>query len=399
MTQEQEFFLSVLADYMNKRKTNPPDGLDWQQLVSYAAQHQLLGILWYQCKPFLSSNKIYDDASKRLESMALVDISSYMKNLHAYKELMHILQNNHIPHFSVKGLEVAALFPIPEFRTMSDIDIIIPGEEKDHVKEIMEHLGYQLVKQDYELVFARQTVIIEIHDNLVYRENQEKPAIKKYFERCWDYVFVNEQGESKLDWNYHFAFLIEHTKKHFSGNGIGFRQFMDLAVVASTITSLDWEMIEENLRRIGLWTFTLRALEFCQKWFKTQLPINTEEIDQGFYEDSTELVFSNGVFGFNNKHHKEHSLDRRLRLSILPRALSKIMLVVKEVFIPYKYMIDLQYCSFLKGRRFLLPYAWLYRVVYVVLKKRRLLETKRKLLFDSEDVLLYHRQLMRKWGI
>ena len=399
MTQEQEFFLSVLADHLHNRKTNPPEELDWQQLMTYATQHQLMGVLWHQCKTFLLAHEQFDDISKRLRLISLSDLASYANNYHAYQELKSQLFTNQIPYFSVKGLDIATLYPIPGYRTMGDIDIIIPKEKKDRVKEIMTRLGYQIVKQDYELVFARNSVTIEIHDSLVYQENQEKSVIKRHFDNCWKYICINGQGEPVLDWNFHFIFLIEHTKKHFSGNGIGFRQFMDIAVVATTVKSLNWNTIEKDLRRIGLWTFTLRTLEFCKRCFGIELPIETTELDNDFYEKSTELVFSNGVFGFNNPHHEQHAIDRHLRASMLPRTLSKFMMVLKDVFIPYKYMIALPYCAFLKGKRILLPYAWFYRVFYVLANKRDLVASKRKLLFDSDDVILYHNQLMREWGL
>ena len=73
--------------------------------------------------------------------------------------------------------------------------------------------------------------------------------------------------------------------------------------------------------------------------------------------------------------------------------------MLKEVFIPYKYMIELPYCKFLIGKKYLLPFAWLYRIFYVITKKRDLLESKRKLVFNSEEELIHHHELMNKWGL
>lgn len=399
MTKEQAFFLEVLADHFNQRPTNPPAGLDWDQLISYATRHQLQGILWHQCRTFLFGLEEYQDLYKSLQMTAMASQYNYANKAYAFQELGSCLKDHHIGFFAVKGLEVAALYPIPCYRTMGDLDIVVAEKDKEDIRSLVGKLGYQLIAHDFEMVCQKQYITIEIHDHLVYKQNQEFPIIKDFFDKCWDYVREDENGNTVLDWNYHFAFLVEHLKKHFGGNGIGFRQFMDLAVVCEKVHELDWKKIEEYLRKIGLWDFALTALAFCQRWFDFVLPTATREIDDAFYQESTELVFNNGVFGFNNAHHREHSIERRLRASSLPRSLSKIKLVLKEVFISYKYMIQLPYCSFLIGKKALLPFAWLYRIYYVVTKKKALLDSKRRLLFNSDEELLRHHKLMRKWGL
>ena len=193
--------------------------------------------------------------------------------------------------------------------------------------------------------------------------------------------------------------MIEHTKKHFSGNGLGFRQFMDIIVTASKVSDLDWKVIEKDLRYIGLWDFTLTAFAFCERWFNIQAPVNSGILDNDFYLETTEFVFQNGVFGRDHEHHNEHSMERRLRVYGLPRSLEKICFMLKEVFIPYKYMIQLPYCAFLVGRKYLLPYAWAYRVIYVIRNKKNKLESEYRLLFESDNAIKKHDRLMTKWGI
>ena len=44
MEKEKLFFLRVLADYMNKRPTQVPDGLDWSILEDIGQAQQLTGM-------------------------------------------------------------------------------------------------------------------------------------------------------------------------------------------------------------------------------------------------------------------------------------------------------------------------------------------------------------------
>lgn len=399
MTKEQQFFLQVLADHLNKRETLTPDGLDWQQLYAYAKSHQVQGIFWSQCKGYLSSDAEQKEIKDELQLDAIKSTYLYYNNINAYKELQSIFKKNNVRFFPVKGLEIAALYPIPAFRTMGDIDIVAPEGERERIRDDMLEKGYVLTRDDYELIYNKQNICFEIHDHLVYEQNQEKTKIKQYFDECWKHICKDSKGNEVLDWNYHLIFLIQHTKKHFHGNGIGFRQFMDIAVTILGAPDLQWTMIETDLRKIGLWEFTLKALAFCHRWFDVQLPVQTPEIEESFYEESTEFVFKNGVFGRDNEHHQEHAIERQIRAAGMPKLIGKMKIICRDVFIPYNEMLELPYCSFVKDKKYLLPAAWIYRVYYVLRKKRNQFEDKRTLLFESEDIINRHRILMRKWGL
>ena len=399
MTKEQQFFLRVLADHLNKRTTLPPEGLDWKQLYTYAKSHQVQGIFWNQCKNYLSSDEDQKEIKDKLRADAVRSAYLYCNNTYSYEELKTIFQKNHVRFFPVKGLEIAALYPAPAYRTMGDIDIVVAEGQRDAIQNDMLDKGYQLTKADYEVIYDKQNVSIEVHDHLVYKQNQESAKIKQFFDDCWNHICKDSEGNEILDWNYHLEFLIQHTKKHFHGNGIGFRQFMDIAVASQAAPNLNWSVIETDLRKIGLWEFALKAFAFCFIWFDIEPPVKTQPLDEDFYEESTAFVFKNGVFGYDNEHHYEHAIERQIRASGKTKVIGKIKIVLRDVFIPYDEMIELQYCSFIKGRKYLLPAAWVYRIFYVLRKKRYQFETKRSLLFDSEKIINRHRNLMKRWGL
>lgn len=399
MTKEQQFFLQVLADHLNKRETCTPAGMDWQQIYAYAKSHQVQGIFWNQCKEYLSSDEEQKEIKNKLQLDAVKSTYLYCNNTYTYKELKAIFEKNQVRFFPVKGLEIAALYPMPAFRTMGDIDIVVAEGQRDKVQNDMLEKGYELSKDDYEVIYNKQNVCIEVHDHLVYKQNQENAEVKKYFDDCWSHICKDNEGNEILDWNYHLVFLIQHTKKHFHGNGIGFRQFMDIAVASKAAPNLNWTIIEADLKKIGLWEFTLKAFAFCQRWFDMEPPVKIQSLDEDFYEESTEFVFKNGVFGYDNEHHHEHAIERQIRASGMTKTLGKVNIVLRDVFIPYDEMVELPYCAFIKERKWLLPAAWIYRIFYVLRKKRYQFEAKRSLLFESEDIINRHRNLMKRWGL
>ena len=398
MTNEQCFFLTILADFLHNRKTLPNNGLDWTSIVQYAKSHQVEGIVCHQCREYLARQPELRDIYELLEKAQIATLFFYKNNQFAYNELKRVLNEKKIPFISVKGMDVASLYPVPEYRTMGDLDIVIHTEDSERIHDVMTGLGYKQGEGERVKTYGRGTTKIEIHNHLLNDDNLEIALRKKFFNRCWEYV-SDEEESYILDWNFHFLYLVEHAKQHFSANGAGFRQFMDIAVVTMNKKGLDWKWIENELKKTGLWEFAITAFAFCKKWWNIETPFDIKDLDEEFYLESTEFVFKNGVFGFNNENASAHMVEKQMRISSLPKVFHSIYVAVKKVCISYDTAMTLPYCSFARNKKYLLPYVWIYRVVYVLVKKKGHIMKAVRLVFGSGAVIDNHRRLMDHWGI
>lgn len=45
-----EFFMTLLSDFLNKRETEQPENIDWEELMKAAKLHEIVGIVYYQCR-------------------------------------------------------------------------------------------------------------------------------------------------------------------------------------------------------------------------------------------------------------------------------------------------------------------------------------------------------------
>ena len=143
--------------------------------------------------------------------------------------------DNKIQYFSVKGLAIADYYPMPALRTMGDIDLVV--KDKENVKNLLITIGYSFNEEEFngwfnEWHFFKHGVEFELHDYLMYEQSLIPIEEVRYFNKCWDYVTDNE-----LDWNYHFVLLIAHLRKHLL-RGVGFRQFLDIAILIKNRGSL-----------------------------------------------------------------------------------------------------------------------------------------------------------------
>lgn len=187
-----------------------------------------------------------------------------------------------ISFFTVKGLDVAAFYPVPALRTMGDCDMIVHSVDKQRAHEALLKLGFMnKSKQNAEWTYYKSRLEFELHDHLLYDETVNSRLSKDFTETAWEYT-SGDACRKTLNWNFHFIFLLLHLKKHLMNSGVGFRQFMDLMFTAKTV-DLDWKWLTEQLQKLKILNFTRVCLTLCEQWFGVPLPMTTE-LDSDFYE-------------------------------------------------------------------------------------------------------------------
>ena len=398
MTREQVIFLYILKDHIRGEKTRVSEDADWSIISRYAKEQDLQGVVYYQCKNFLKSNSHLEDVYRIFEKAFLSTLYIYETYTQAYNEIKTAFHESNILFFAVKGLEVALTYPVPALRTMGDIDIVLSSENREKSIAIMERLGYSLQKGAYEWHYRKQNVNVEAHDCLNYYEYQDYRT--PFFKSCWEYCENMEDGTTVLTHSYHFVFLIEHLRRHFNTHGVGFRQFIDIVKYVETYRDLDWNWIEDTLRKLDILVFAKNIFYVCEQWWGITPPEKMRDTlhDESFLEESTELIFRNGVFGFNNDEHWGNALSGSLsHIEALP-IFKPIIRSFREVCKPYQVMCRYPYCSFLAGKKYLLPIAWVRRFFYLIKNERKETIKAMKSMTDKKK-LSKHIDIRKQWGL
>ena len=398
MTKEQAFFLSIIKDHIRKEKTEIPGDVDWSIISRYAKEQDLQGIVYYQCKSYLKSFFQLKEVCKTLDKAFMLSLYMYASYNHSYSEVKAAFQESNIRFFTVKGLEVALTYPFPALRTMGDLDIVMSTEDREKSISTMKQMGYSLQKGAYEWHYRKQNVNIEAHNCLNYYEYQDYRT--PFFKSCWEYCENSKDGTTILNHSYHFVFLIEHLRRHFNTHGVGFRQFIDIVTYIETYRDLDWNWIEETLTKLGILLFAKNVFYVCEQWWGFSPPKKMQGIlhDQDFLDESTDLIFRNGVFGFNNDEHWGNALSGSLSHMETIAILRPVIRCFREVCKPYEVMSRYPYCSFLIGKKYLLPLAWGRRFFYLTNNKRKETIKAVKSMTDKEK-LSKHIDIRKQWGL
>ena len=394
MDLNQQFFIKTLSDHLHRVNTQISYEIDWGEILRLSKSHQVEGIVYHQCKRFMPSEvlQIFDDITS-------TTLYYYVNRRVALKEVVVNLEKNEISYAVVKGFGIAEYYPIPALRTMGDNDIIVHRNDMSAAMEEMRSIGYKGIENDKADSWGcvKNKITFEIHDRLVSGTEFLRPEQENFFNN-YDQYLVN----GGLDWSFHFLFLIIHLRKHFMNSGVGIRQFMDLAVLIQNCPKLDWAWIEEKLEELDLFRFTQSCLLLLEKWFGVELPINCDhnKMDHHFYEEVTDRILKNGVFGKNNTSNKGN-YDRNVLINSRGwLLLRRFRYVVRNMLPPYDYMRTYPGCNYVDGRPYLLFIAWGHRFIYYSKRKNR--NTIRRVMkgaFSDKESLDAQKNFLKRMGI
>lgn len=389
MTKEKSFFIQLITDHLTKSPTEPCGDMGWYEIFELAKLHQVEGIVFYQCKTFIP-----EEMRGLFESAYYSTLYNYSARQYALKQILSSLEEKGIPCFLIKGLEVSLYYPRPALRTMGDLDVVVHREDRPEVHKILLACGFKNISHlyDREWQYYKDSLEYELHDRLVYHEVVTQDEHEAFFNECWKYVH-----NGKLDASFHFLFLILHLRKHLLNEGVGFRQFIDVALMAQNEGGLDWDWIKEKMKELNLDVFSSVCFGFINNWFGIKIPIEPALLDNEFFALATESIFANGVFGFNNADNSKNAAVNAARKAKW-RKLAMFKQVGEYILPSYESLRNHEKYSYLKGKPFLLPFTWIHRLF----RNRTQFKIAKKNIdmhLASDQVISRRDDYLRNWGL
>lgn len=372
MPPEQQLILSILTDHLYGRKTEPQESIDWNALQQLASSHQLSGIIFYQCQSWLKERPKLQAVYTRLREYYSAQLVYRAVRERSFEKLQKNMNEQGISYVVFKGGELSKYYPVPELRSSADIDILVHTEDQMKVHDLLVADGFAAtIGENHEWGFEKKKSHFEVHDRLLFEANTNTKAGIEFCDECWQYVNpVPESARLQLDWSFHFVYLLLHMRKHILYEGIGIRQFYDLAVLMErNAGAFDWKWIWESLEKLQLERYGITCLALCEKWFGVKNPLGEYVLEESFYEKATETIFRNGVFGFQNEENDVNHIANAAGSRNLPYPLRLMKLLIGYLFPSYENMRHVKYYAFLNHRPWLLPAAWIYRLGYVIRNK------------------------------
>ena len=163
------------------------------------------------------------------------------------------MEENKIWYMPLKGCIIKECYPKPEQRQMGDTDVLIDPQKADKLRDIMTDCGYECkvfgisnhdtyFKEPFYKFEMHRCFFIDINDKWEkYYKNIKDRLIRKK-DKKYEYEFTDEDF---------YIYLFMHGYKHFSINGTGIRQLVDIYLYIKN-HDLDFGYIEAELEKLDV---------------------------------------------------------------------------------------------------------------------------------------------------
>ena len=401
----EDIFMQYLSEIFKDTDTlNIPKDLSFQKLFGLIQAHSLTGLFYWKNQTSL----LFEKNASLFRQSFTQDIFFSINRTTLLREIAREFLADGISFICMKGSAFRDYYPVPELRSMGDVDLIIHPEDIKKADRIMtEVLGYRkFVDHQAVWTYILEQFQFEIHNQMFYENLTNHVDYISYFEHVWDHchlapVFGVESPNMYVpDEDFHFLYLMTHTAKHVINSGSGFRAYLDMVMMTKACKDrLDWSHIEEELEKLKLLEFTKVCFSCCEKWFDVQMPLEKKSLDEKLFREITEKTLRDGIFGFDNAENKPAASTKYIKHSTAPYTMAAIGKGIKKIFPPYEDLQLVPWYSFIDGRPWLLPVVWVYRWGYCIVKKLRHSINLLTEPFTKKKEVLERQELIGKWGL
>jgi len=350
---EKEYLIKLCNSFINNKVEALDGSIDYSMLFEFSNAHNLSAVLFCVLKNAPNKDIIPADIYKRFEDDFYSAVFRYSIQGGIADELSSIFEENEIKHIFFKGVQLREYYPTPQSRVMGDVDVLIEEENREKVKALLTKNGYEAVAANGPVwEYSKNGFAVEVHTKIISGKVGASDAENGFADAIKHAAFCGYRGT--LDNNYHFAYLLTHIAHHFWFYGAGIKLILDLAAFMKS-EEIDLRAVLEKMGEIGLEDFSKVVLSVCKRWFSVGE-------DFGVDTKTTEKFISSfGAFG---------NLDRNKAAVIERKELeegkktSRLTTKFRLAFPPYSKLKNIPYISFIEGRPYLTPAAWVYRFYY-----------------------------------
>lgn len=297
--------MSVMMKYLSKlvqaqmNGTKPgdiPEGIQIEELETLAHKNHMRYLIFGA----LLRLDLEEVQKKRIKSYVIKSAIKSLTQVSCIKEFEEICEREGVYHQLLKGSVLKDLYPAPELREMSDIDVMIYDEDLKRAEKIMEEMGFTLYKsiKHHDIYKKSPFLIMELHHAL-YDKDVDTDQYEYFNSRKQLHVKDGRKYALQFGREDFYVYMIAHMAKHFYEMGCGIRNIVDVYMYRR-LYEADWDedIIGRELARCKLSEFESHICTLSKVWLGGKEPDPLSEplfdymIDCGIYGKG-----ENGIWG------------------------------------------------------------------------------------------------------
>lgn len=345
--------------------------VDWSAVFALAREQKLLPILFEAVRtvPAAGENAALFAAAKQ---QTIAQVLHQTMRAAEFATLYQALRTAGLHPAVVKGQLCSPLYPLPDHRISADDDLYIPEGEFFACHEALLTNGLTTDTPSDELLTADEVtytkkgspLYIELHRHLFDSAEDAHDALNRFFV---DLAPVEMDGFLAMPPHEHLLYLILHAYKHFVRSGIGLRQFCDIGLWARAYhDQIDWPKLHRQCASVHAATFAAAAFKIARTYLGIDFILPAPWDGAVDVEPLLHDTLCGGVYGTNDAT-RLHSSTVTLNAVKASRTGEKSS-VLRTVF-PKRAYLQQRY-PYLKKHPYLLPVAWVQRIVHYAGEKQ-----------------------------
>ena len=350
----------------------PEEAVDWPAMFTLASQQKLLPILFEAARktPAAGENAALFAATKQ---QVVGQVLHQTLRSAEFAALYGGLRAAGLHPVVVKGQLCSRLYPLHDHRISADDDLYIPDAEFMACHEALLANGLTTDTPADELSTADEVsytkkgspLYIELHRHLFDSSEDAHDELNRFFA---DFTPVEMDGFLAMPPHEHLLYLILHAYKHFVRSGIGLRQFCDIGLWARAYRDrIDWPRLHEQCAGVHAATFAAAAFRIARTYlgidFGLPAPWSSDVDVAPLLHDT----LCGGVYG-SNDYTRLHASTVTLNAVRASRTGGRSSML-RTVFPPRRALA--RRYPYLKKHPYLLPAAWVQRLVHYAKEKRQ----------------------------
>lgn len=353
------------------RREVTAESVDWPAVFALAGQQKLLPILFETVRkmPVAEENVALFAVTKQ---QVIGQVLNQTVRASAFASLYQTLRAAGLHPVVVKGQLCSRLYPLKDDRISADDNLLIPDGEFMACHEQLLANGLTTDTPADEIPTADEVsytkdgspLYIELHRHLFDSAEDAHDELNHFFA---DLNPVEIDGFLAMPPHEHLLYLLLHAYKHFVRSGIGLRQFCDIGLWARAYHSeIDWQRLHEQCESVHAATFAAAAFRIARDYLGIDFDLPAPWSDSVDVEPLLHDSLCGGVYGSSDLT-RLHSSTVTLNAVKASRTGEKSS-VLRTVF-PKREYLERRYL-YLKKRPYLLPVAWVQRLVHYASEKQ-----------------------------
>ena len=357
MTTIQNYLAELVLAQLNGRKPeNIPDNIGVDEIIDIAGRnHMIYPLLGALIKTDNFPEDKLNELRYKIQHSVLVTLAQVTE----LNRLVDAFENAGIKNQPMKGSCMKFMYPSPELREMSDIDILIAGDQMDAAGKIMLDLGYKLTQsiKHHDIYTKQPFMVVEVH-----RAMYDKTVDGNQYDyfKSFEKAVLRDGKKYTYDFNREdfYVYMIAHMAKHFYAMGCGIRNLVDVYIYLEKYgKKLDRSYLNKELKKCGIYDFAVNMEKLAYIW------LGGKQGDQ-FYDDLFQYMVDCGIYGKDENGIWHKYAEEKLEGKKVTRGKLKRW----YYFPPLFYMSE--YYPWLEKFPFLLPVAWCIRAFRGIFMKK-----------------------------